>query len=178
MGDVGAWTGHAGALLAALDAAVHRGGARPATRGTLGPLIDALGWIHALEPGRLEAALAVVDEQRDALTSLVLHERSARALNAALRLVDLAAREPRGPALAVLALLGDARVWTLPLEAPDLGPFAARLRNPRKDELVVPPDRPAERSGRPRRGAHDPARAPQERLAALARRLTAVGAGV
>ncbi|MBX3471924.1 MAG: hypothetical protein KF878_34145 [Planctomycetes bacterium] len=84
--------------LAGLDPALVADAlARPA----VGPLVDALAWVHALDPERLAAALGVVVARVEGLGGLVAARPDAVALTVGL--LDLALDAPRGPAAAVLA---------------------------------------------------------------------------
>lgn len=137
--DPRAWTRAAGDLLARLRACVHDGVALPATADLLSlarapqalardarravalrPLVDALAWVHGLEPAELEAALRVALAAARPLAVLVEHGR-ASGLDLALRLIDLAVAQPRAPGLGLLDVLGRPALWSTPLRAPHAG---------------------------------------------------------
>jgi hypothetical protein len=123
VGDVGDWLERGRRVLGWLGAAVHEGEPLPALAqsddGALAPLVEALGWVHFLDPdpAARERALTAARARADRLTVLLAHGRARGvALDLALRLLDLAADEPRGPASGVIDLLGQEGLWAAPLE--------------------------------------------------------------
>ncbi|MCO5171348.1 MAG: hypothetical protein M9894_34025 [Planctomycetes bacterium] len=159
-GEGAAWVERAREVLGWLGAAVHEGAPLPGIAERLagldpalvaralaapaaGPLVDALAWVHALDPARLTAALEQVVTRAEGLGRLVAACPDAGPLTVGL--VGLALDAPRGPAAGLLDLLGREAPWTIALEADPapLEALAAALERKRPPPAEGPAPRPS-----------------------------------